>query len=129
MIKVFEYDKIYFNLNEIPTIQKFISYFGVIEQSYMGSLIIRLHNYIFYNCINLYEEYEKYYQQEYDTFFIFLKKVYGFAIDKNITIENQKKYYYTNISCKNDYRIGSILTDNYNNKFREIVINFFKENE
>lgn len=129
MIKVFEYDKIYFKLNEIPTIQKFINYFGIIEQSYMGSLIVRLYNYIFYNCINLYEEYEKYYQQEYDTFFIFLKKVYGLALDKNITIENQKKYYYTNISCKNDYRIGSILTDDYNNKFREIVINFFKENE
>ena len=90
MIIINGMSSIYFTLNKIPTIQEFTNYFGVMEQSYIESLIIRIYNYIFYNCINLYEEYERYYQQEYDTFFIFLKNMYGFTINNNISIENQK---------------------------------------
>lgn len=129
MIIINGMSSIYLTLNKIPTVQEFINYFGVIEQSYMESLIIRIYNYIFYNCINLYEEYEGYYQQEYDTFFIFLKNMYGVTIDNNISIENQKKYYYTDVSWKSDYGISSILRYEEDNKFKETIIKFFEENE
>lgn len=128
MIIILE-NKIYFVLEIIPTKNEFYKYFGVKEDTYMASFIDRVYNYIFYGCVDLYEDYTKYYSSEYKEFTDYLEKYHYFK--KNMIkdiIEGTKKIYYTNLGFKEDYGVSEFFKDNYDtNDMQDAIRKFFEE--
>lgn len=128
MIIILE-NKIYFALEIIPTKNEFYKYFGVKEDTYMASFIDRVYNYIFYGCVDLYEDYTKYYSSEYKEFTDYLEKYHYLkkSMIKNI-IEGTKKIYYTNLGFKEDYGVSEFFKDNYDtNDMQDAIRKFFEE--
>lgn len=128
MIIILE-NKIYFALEIIPTKNEFYKYFGVKEETYMANFIDRVYNYIFYGCVDLYEDYTKYYLSEYKEFTDYLEKYH--YLKKNMIkdiIEGTKKIYYTNLDFKEDYGVSEFFKDHYDtNDMQDVIRKFFEE--